>query len=274
MNSNRRTYCFPNFVEALFIVIALFFLEYLTGALIAGLGTAAGLKKMAIADIARVLAYGVGFAVLLDQNGLTYRGLVEGDRFSWRSTLGLFLLPVLLITPGLLVVENLLQWVTVQWFPLSDARREAGYYFITDGLSSVFLVCVIAPVVEELLFRGIFLRSFLRQYSSSRAIVYSALIFGLAHMNVYQFVVAFVVGLLIGWMYERTRSLIPGMLLHAFYNTAVTLTALRCGPDVRAVCGEWGMPFMWYPTALAIGVPGAWLLFRLLGIKVPTSLRS
>ena len=81
MNSKRIGYCFPNLLEAFFIVIALYFLELLTNSLIWHLGIRSGLKPVAIEDLGRVLAYGVGFAVLLECNSLTYRGLVEGDRF-------------------------------------------------------------------------------------------------------------------------------------------------------------------------------------------------
>ena len=42
----------------------------------------------------------------------------------------------------------------------------------------------------------------------------SAAIFGLAHANVAQFVNALLLGLLLGWMYYRTKSLVPGILLH------------------------------------------------------------
>ena len=274
MNSKRIAYCFPNLLEAFFIVIALYFLEFLTNSLIWHLGVLAGLKRIAIADLGRVLAYGMGFAVLLHCNSLTYRGLVEGDRFSWQATLGLFLLPVLLFTPGMLVVVDLLQMLTIKVFPMSDFQREAGYRFLTDGLSSIVLVCMIAPVIEELLFRGIILRSFLQQYSRSRAIVYSAVVFGFAHMNIYQFVTAFAGGLVLGKMYERTRSLVPGMLLHAFYNTAVTVVAFRCSRDATSMCGEWGMPQMWYPFALVSGAIGLWLLSKLLGIKTLAAFRG
>jgi hypothetical protein len=64
MNSKRIAYCFPNLLEAFFIVIALHFLELLTNALIWHLGVLAGLKAIAIADLGRVLSYGMGFAVL------------------------------------------------------------------------------------------------------------------------------------------------------------------------------------------------------------------
>ena len=51
------------------------------------------------------------------------------------------------------------------------------------------------------------------------AIMISAAIFGLAHANVAQFVNALLLGLLLGWMYYRTKSLVPGILLHWVNNT-------------------------------------------------------
>ena len=54
------------------------------------------------------------------------------------------------------------------------------------------------------------------------AIVWSAALFGIAHMNLYQFATAFAIGIVAGWLYERCRSLWPCILLHAAYNGFVT----------------------------------------------------
>jgi membrane protease YdiL (CAAX protease family) len=77
-------------------------------------------------------------------------------------------------------------------------------------------------VLEEMLFRGVILRAFLRRYPAGIAIVHSSAIFGLAHLNLYQFLVGLMLGLLLGWLYERTRSLWPCIALHGAYNSAVT----------------------------------------------------
>jgi len=77
-------------------------------------------------------------------------------------------------------------------------------------------------VLEEMLFRGVILRGFLQHYPPGLAIAGSAIVFGLAHMNLYQFVVAFVIGGLSGWLYARTRSLLPSIVLHACYNGSLT----------------------------------------------------
>ena len=83
-------------------------------------------------------------------------------------------------------------------------------------------VGILAPLAEEVVFRGAILRTLLGLMSKKNhwvAIMISAAIFGLAHANVAQFVNALLLGLLLGWMYYRTKSLVPGILLHWVNNT-------------------------------------------------------
>lgn len=87
---------------------------------------------------------------------------------------------------------------------------------------------VLAPFAEEVVFRGAILRTLLGLMSKKNhwvAIMISAAIFGLAHANVAQFVNALLLGLLLGWMYYRTKSLVPGILLHWVNNTMAYVLA-------------------------------------------------
>ncbi|HPI74009.1 MAG TPA: type II CAAX endopeptidase family protein [bacterium] len=83
---------------------------------------------------------------------------------------------------------------------------------------------ILGPFLEEMLFRGLVLRGFLHRYSPWQAIVLSSLLFGILHLNIWQFVSAFVLGLVLGWMYMRTRSLWPCFILHSLHNSSITLT--------------------------------------------------
>lgn len=92
---------------------------------------------------------------------------------------------------------------------------------------------IIAPLAEEVVFRGAILRSLLEKYSRPwTAIAISALLFALIHLNPAQMPHAFLVGLLLGWMYWRTGSIIPGVLLHVVNNT-VSYIMLRLYPQVE-----------------------------------------
>ncbi|MEF9415149.1 MULTISPECIES: CPBP family intramembrane glutamic endopeptidase [Ralstonia solanacearum species complex] len=261
MPSSEHRYHFPNLLEAFFILIVLFFTEYLMNALIWKLGRNAGLQPMGIYSIGRVLAHGLVFTVLLHHAKGTYRALVHENPSSWQATLAVFAGPVLLLTPGLLLLGSVVQMAVSYVFPLQQSMGDTMQKIVASGLGSIVLVCLIAPVVEEMLFRGIILRSFLRQYAPGVAIVHSAAVFGLAHLNVYQFVGGFLIGLLLGKLYERTRSLLPGMLVHGCYNTAVTILAWRSERSEWTTVADWSP--QWCVLAVASGGAGAWLLYKL-----------
>lgn len=81
-------------------------------------------------------------------------------------------------------------------------------------------ICIFAPLVEELVFRGAILRALLGTIQSHwMAIILSAMIFAVIHFNPIQMPHAFFLGLLLGWMYYRTGSIIPGIMLHWVNNT-------------------------------------------------------
>ena len=81
---------------------------------------------------------------------------------------------------------------------------------------------ILAPLAEELVFRGAVLRTLLRLLGPRRhglAILVSAVLFGAVHLNLPQFVHATLIGLLLGWMYYRTNSIISGVVFHWINNT-------------------------------------------------------
>ena len=87
---------------------------------------------------------------------------------------------------------------------------------------------ILAPLAEEVVFRGAILRTLLGIMSKKNhwvAIMISAAIFGVVHANLAQFINALLMGLLLGWMYYRTGSLVPGILLHWVNNTMAYVLA-------------------------------------------------
>lgn len=79
---------------------------------------------------------------------------------------------------------------------------------------------LLAPLAEELVFRGAILRSLLKWASRPWvAIAISAVFFAVAHLNPAQLPHAFLVGLLLGWMYYRTDSIVPCVVYHWINNT-------------------------------------------------------
>ncbi|MDZ7725868.1 MAG: CPBP family intramembrane glutamic endopeptidase [candidate division KSB1 bacterium] len=86
------------------------------------------------------------------------------------------------------------------------------------NVPTFLLLVVAAPVLEEMLCRGIILDGFLKRYTPQKAIIWSAVLFGVMHLNPWQFISAFGLGLYMGWLYYITGSLLSTVLVHAVAN--------------------------------------------------------
>jgi membrane protease YdiL (CAAX protease family) len=95
-------------------------------------------------------------------------------------------------------------------------------FFPDESSSSIFLVILTSALfpafTEEIFFRGIILRNFSRIYSTRKAILLSALLFGLMHINPWQTVHAFISGIFLGWIYRRYKTIWLCMFIHAYNN--------------------------------------------------------
>lgn len=124
------------------------------------------------------------------------------------------------IVPSLLVQGLIPEWSG--WAKeMADQTNEQ-----LEGLMSVpggyMVIALLPPVVEEMVFRGCVLRALLQWKPRRRwlMIALSALVFALIHLNPAQMPHAFLIGLLLGWLYMRTGSIVPGVAYHWANNTA------------------------------------------------------
>lgn len=130
-------------------------------------------------------------------------------------------IPMTLTIIGMVIllseIDNLLR--TVLPIPASLATKVQRILGNPETLfSSIFTLVVVAAVTEEFLFRGLILRGLLQNYSVRKAIVVSALLFGVFHILPWQIFGAFVFGAIFAWWFVKTRSLLPGLFGHALNN--------------------------------------------------------
>ncbi|MDQ2086056.1 CPBP family intramembrane glutamic endopeptidase [Herbivorax sp. ANBcel31] len=96
-------------------------------------------------------------------------------------------------------------------------------------LVSFFVIGIVAGICEEVLFRGVIQRGF-EKYGVKKAIIITALLFGLMHLNFQSLFGTFLLGVLIGFIVYRTNSLYGGIFAHFANNSiavALSLYALR-----------------------------------------------
>ena len=90
---------------------------------------------------------------------------------------------------------------------------------IETNWAGILAITIVGPILEEMLFRGAITTTLLKAYSPKKAIIYSALIFGIFHLNPAQVLVASLLGLLLGWLFYKTHSLIPCIIVHILNNS-------------------------------------------------------
>ena len=119
--------------------------------------------------------------------------------------------------------------VLVQWFPLEDLL-ENEFDGLTHTFLGAFTISVLAPLLEEVMFRGAIQGYMMRRMRSPwAAIIAAALVFGIFHMNPVQIVYATLLGVVFGWIYYRTGSLMSVIVGHVLNNTIATIMMLLLG---------------------------------------------
>ena len=134
---------------------------------------------------------------------------------------------------------------------------------LADLLTALTLV-VLAPVIEEVFFRGFLLNALWRRYGFTSAVVISSLIFAIPHGDILG---AFVFAVVLSIVLASTRSLIGPMLVHASNNAIVVLLALVEGlafdkPWIASSLEGFRTSWWLAPLGAAIALPWLWYFLR------------
>jgi membrane protease YdiL (CAAX protease family) len=146
---------------------------------------------------------------------LTYGGL--GAAAALVASIGIMLLIVLVIY--LLSGSN----------PLTSASEQVETMAGGQLLITIAVVVVLAPVFEELFFRGLFYPPLRRSLGPTLAIVIDGIIFGALHMRYLTIISLILVGMILTYVYEKTESLYAPIMTHALYNGLVVVISLLMG---------------------------------------------
>jgi membrane protease YdiL (CAAX protease family)/uncharacterized RDD family membrane protein YckC len=186
--------------------------------------TAGKLVAQALLEVTLVfVAIGVAVGAASDvslRDGLAALGLrrFRPSAFGWMA-LGLFSYYVATIAYGVLVTQP----------DQKDIARDLGLDAgVLAAIPVVVLIAIVAPIAEEIFFRGMLFGGLRKRLSTYPAAAISALVFGALHATTGITAVPplIVFGFMLALLYERTGSLVPGMIAHAFNNAlALALTS-------------------------------------------------
>lgn len=129
---------------------------------------------------------------------------------------------------GIVAFAALLGTLLGDAMPLAQAIEEVIGAAQTPGEIAIYfvLVCILAPIVEELVFRGYVYGGLRRLMTVRQAIVVGAALFAAVHLSAEAFLMIGLIGALLCYLYERTRSLLPGMIAHGVHNGLVLAVML------------------------------------------------
>jgi membrane protease YdiL (CAAX protease family) len=194
----------------------------------------------------------------------------------WREVLPLGPVPLALLAPMIVAVigvgillseaDNVLQSVLPPpaWLERMFAELAGGQRSLWGSFA---LLVVAAPMTEEALFRGVILRGFLDRYATRRAIVVSALLFAVFHLNPWQFLGAATAGLLFAWWRAATGSLLPGLVCHALNNAIPILAASVGGLRIPGYAGVPAgavefQPWWFDAIGVVLAAGGLWIVWQ------------
>jgi len=216
IHENRQTFAKPNqaYALAVMILVGLFFGRLMFAGVPDGI---AGLAKM-------VLGPQIGMILLptLIIAGLCTRQMRIGLRLrmpTWNVllfsvVLGFALHPVyMLLTRWVMIAYPISESAIASMRPLTDQMASTPWIYL------VLLMAVVPAICEELAFRGFMFGGLLRDRQPFRAILVTAVLFGISHGVLQQSISATAMGFLLGWIAWRTGSVVPTILIHTINNT-------------------------------------------------------
>ncbi len=191
------------------------------------------------------------------------------QKLSWRFTpparasFAWMLLPTLFATVGTALVGGAVLEGLSSLLPFlfeSTELMEELFDIVAHPVAIPLILVVVAPLTEEVIFRGLILGGLLRTRPPATAILLSAVLFSAIHLNLAQLPSTFLIGLVYGWIYYRTRSLPLCIFAHMLNNgMALLATAHELSFDAaRGIPPPEPVPashiFLIGASALALGL--------------------
>ncbi len=224
MDRSQRAY--PSLPQAWVIFVVFLAASIAIGLLLAVVNELAGIRNLSIGNF-----FGYNISMLFVIWFAWKNSLKHTEKVFHFNPLKPVLYPLLVILTLSFVIfldplTNLL--------PMPEIFEELMAMLATRDIWTFMMVGITGPILEEALFRGIILDGFLIRYRPGKAIFWSAFLFGLFHLNPWQFIPGFLIGLLLGYIYMKTRSLLPVILIHVVNNSFSYLIMYYYGEEVNS----------------------------------------
>lgn len=224
MNEMRKKY-YPTILQAIHLLILYMFIQTVVDFPLALIDYYKDTEYLY--NPAKKILLGIGSTVFILIYGIKKSKLPVLKVFPLKIFNPLVLIPIVTFFWG---IQNLLNYVNAWVEKMIPAPVWFWELFskIFDSdfgwWGAFFKVAVVAPIVEELIFRGLILQGLRRNYNAFVAVFMSALLFSLYHLNPWQMPATFILGLLLGAIMIRTNNILLSILGHSINNLLVLLS--------------------------------------------------
>lgn len=130
---------------------------------------------------------------------------------------------ILIVIAGILMQVGISMFLEILFekFPsLFESYTAVMNAMDSESIFMIISICLLAPIGEEIIFRGLTFRMMRRAVPWQVAFVIQAVLFGVYHMNLVQGTYAVILGLVLGYLAYRYDSVLPGILLHIAINSS------------------------------------------------------
>lgn len=122
-----------------------------------------------------------------------------------------------------------LYYILIIWVTVTVIFRPIHYYFFSKSYQIydfyyILGALILAPILEEIVFRNILLNSLLNSHSKNKSIIISSLLFAFVHGSPYQIIFTTIIGLFLGAIYAKEKNIGYTIMLHFFANFFVFIS--------------------------------------------------
>ena len=258
---------YPNLKQSIWLLVLLVLIS-------AGLGIPVAILGMIIDQPLHKSPYAIWPVTLVSFVLVVHYVLRRTDRTwsSWSDIMPIkaiswqLLLPLVVSILGLLIVSLELGKVMMSLAPTPEGVKDTLRGLVGKKTSywlAFYGAVIQTPIIEEALFRGIIVGGLLAYWSKYQAAIWSAILFGIYHLNPAQFPVAFILGLVFAWWIIQTGSLLPCILGHAL-NNFLAITLARSGiPGFKNPKALIFLPWWVVVCAVLLAAIGLWWFYQI-----------
>lgn len=196
---------------------------------------------------------------------LIKKSYVKSPAFFYAKRINLYIGFIFLMAfAGSLILFSQINYIFYYLFPMPEFLVDifSEIFHLESLLISLMLIIIMPALLEEVLFRGFILFGLRKNHSAGKSIFISALFFGLVHLNPWQFITAFLSGLLFAWVALKTKSIILPILGH-FLNNTMALVSSRYFDSEINPSGKFELtPIPILISAIILTISGVYLLHQ------------